>query len=330
VFGHAPVTLVRSVRRATLVATAAVAAVGVLAGSVRLLPWILDPAVPWQVAAPFARGLAVVTLEAALLLGWPVGCALACFRFVEDGEARVLQSLGESPRVTLGRLAPQAMALAILLGGAAFASGGDANAPGRVATELISRARSACLGVRRPESYAIPFTTMAWLCAPGAVPRLVGSPPGSMSSVVVTALDAQIAGDFRELRLEDARLLLPGQTALTVHVDELTMRGMAPWSHGSGLPAPLRAVLLALTAWVSAWLAACAVLQRAVRGRLGALALGAVGPVSSLGVLRLLERAAAGPAAFCLVPVSAVASGALLVAVLLAYRLRRRKRAAST
>ena len=36
-------------------------------------------------AAPFARGLAAVALEAALLVGWPVGWALACFRFVESG-----------------------------------------------------------------------------------------------------------------------------------------------------------------------------------------------------------------------------------------------------
>ena len=99
-------------RNAALVASAIIALVGLLAGAVRVLPWLLAPAVPWRVAEPFARGLVAVSFEAALLVGWPIGWALACFRFVEGGEARVLQTLGQPPHETVARLMPRGAPLA--------------------------------------------------------------------------------------------------------------------------------------------------------------------------------------------------------------------------
>ena len=321
----------RSAQSASLVASGAIAMAGVVAGSVRLLPWLIDPSVPWAVAAPFARGLVAVALEAALFLGWPMGCALACFRLVESGEARVLQTLGERPARTVARLAPQALTLAIALGAVALVYGGDASAPGRVATELVARARSSCQAVRAPATYAIPFTEMTWLCAPGHEPRLVGSAPGTMSSAVITAKDARIAGDFRVLELDDARVLFPGSPAapaVGMHVVELSMHGMAPWAHASTLPAPLRALLFALSAWLASWLAAYAVLRRATSTRAGALVLGAVGPLAALGLVRLLERGEASPPAFVLVPLGC--GGAVVLAAALLSRLRLTGRAAST
>src|SRR5215469_9509650 len=97
--------LPRLARTTAIVASLAIALAGFVAGAVRVLPWLLDPAVPWPTAAPFARGLAAVAIEAALLVGWPVGWALACFRYVESGEARVLLTLGERPSGTVLRLA---------------------------------------------------------------------------------------------------------------------------------------------------------------------------------------------------------------------------------
>jgi len=318
----------RSAQSASLIASGAIAMVGVVAGAVRLLPWLLDPTVPWAVAAPFARGLAAVALEAALFLGWPVGCALACFRLVESGEARVLQTLGERPERTVARLAPQAATLAFALGAVALVYGSDASAPGRVATELVARARSSCEAVRAPTTYAIPFTEMTWLCAPGREPRLVGSPLGMVSAAVITAKDARIAGDFRVLELDDARVLFPGKPTIGMHVSTLSMRGMAPWAHASTLPAPLRALLFALSAWFASWLAAYAVLLRATSTRMGALLLGAVGPLAALGIVRVLERADAGPLAFLLVPLAG--GGAVTLTALLLSRLRLTGRAAST
>src|ERR1700735_3637076 len=114
-YSAAVLSLQRAARTSALVASGAIALVGILAGAVRLMPWLLDPAVPWRVAAPFARGLAAVALEAALLVWWPVGWALAACRFVENGEARVLLTLGERPARTASRLAPQGLALALAL-----------------------------------------------------------------------------------------------------------------------------------------------------------------------------------------------------------------------
>ena len=169
-------------RNAALVATAILALVGLLAGAVRVLPWLLDPAVPWRVAQPFARGLAAVSLEAALLVGWPIGWALACFRFVERGEARVLQTLGQPPLETVARLMPGGAPLALALAGVALVYGSDASAPGRVVTDLIGQARASCEAARAPVTYSIPFTDLTWLCAPDREPRVVGSGPGQMAT----------------------------------------------------------------------------------------------------------------------------------------------------
>ena len=304
----------------------------------RLLPWLLDPSVPWRVAAPFARGLAAVALEAALLVGWPIGWALACLRFVESGEARVLLTLGERPATTVRRLTPQGAALGLALAAVALVYGSDANAPGRVATELVSQARASCAHVRAPATYAIPFTSMTWLCVPGREPRLVGSPPGAMAGAVLTARDARIAGDFRAFELDDARVAIEaagigGSLPVAIHVGTLSMHGMAPWARASTLPAALRALLLALAAWLAASIAAYCVLRRAARTRMGALVVGASGPLAALGLLRFVERmdglgGASRSLAFAAVPVAAAAAS-LGVAALLS-RLRHTGRAAST
>jgi hypothetical protein len=321
-------SLLRHARTSALVASGGIALVGVLAGAVRLMPWLLDPAVPWRVAAPFARGLAAVAIEAALLVGWPVGWALAACRFVEGGEARVVLALGERPERTALRLAPQGALLGLALAAAALVYGSDVRAPGRVATELVAEAQVACARATAPSTYAVPFTEMTWLCAPGRPPRLVGRAPGSLQGAVVTAAGARIGGDFRALELDDARVLLATSPPIAVHVASLSIRGMAPWAQASTLPAALRAVLLALTAFSAAWLAAYAVLRRAVRTRVGAIVVGAVGPLAALGLLRLLERADARAPAFALLPLAAC--GACVGVAALLSRLRHPRGAAST
>jgi hypothetical protein len=324
-------SLPRSARTTALVASSAIALVGVVAGAVRLLPWLLDPAVPWRVAAPFARGLGAVALEAALLVGWPVGWALACARFVESGEARVLLTLGERPARTAARLAAHGAGLACALAAVSLVYGSDAIAPGRVATELVEQARVSCAKADAPVTYSVPFTSMTWLCAPGREPRLVGEGPAAMRGAAISAAGARIAGDFRAIELDDARLLLSTDPPLAIHVASMSLRGMAPWARASSLPAWLRALLLAVTAGAAASLAAYLVLLRAVRARAIALVVGAAGPLAALGVLRLLERADARPALFALLPAVACAACAGLerLAALLS-RLRRRGRAAST
>jgi len=323
--------IVRSARDAVLVACSAIALAGVAAGAVRVLPWLLDPAVPWRVAGPFARGLAAIAMEAALLIGWPIGWAIASLRFVESGEARVHQTLGEPPLRTVGRLVGQGTLLAAVLAAVALFYARDAGAPGRVANELLAHARTSCSAVRTPTTYAIPFTDLTWLCSPGQEALLVGSPTRALQSAIVTAKNARIAGDFRALELDDARGLLKGQPPIAFHVASLSMRGMAPWAQASSVPPPLRALILVLTAWAAASLGAYVVLRHAVRTRIGVLLLGAGGPVGALGLMRLLERLGARPIAFVLVPLAGSACTLATAALLVGWRsLRGRDPAAST
>jgi hypothetical protein len=305
-------SLPRAARSSVGVASAGIALAGAVAGAVRLLPWLLDPAVPWRVAAPFARGLAAVALEAALLIGWPIGWAVACFRFVESGEERVLLTLGERPGRTIRRLAPQGAVLALALAAVALVYGSDANAPGRVVTELIAQARLACTTASAPVTYSVPFTGLTWLCAPGREPRLVGTAPGGLTGAFVTARSARIAGDFRAADLDDARILLGSASPVSAHVAALAMHGMAPWARASTLPAALRALLLTIAAWASGAIAAYAVLRRAARTRLGVLLLGAAGPLGTLGLLRLFERAGVPAPVFLVLPLAACAACALV------------------
>jgi hypothetical protein len=304
-----------------VVASAAIALVGVVSGAVRLLPWLLTPAVPLGVAAPFARGLLEVAMEVALLVGWPVGWALAVFRFVENGEARVLLILGERPLHTVGRLLPQGAGLAAALAAVALVYGSDATSPGRVANELLAQARASCDQARAPTTYSIPFTAFVWLCAPGHPPRLVGAAPGALGGAVVTAHGAQIAGDFRSIELSDARVFLPGSSfgptemPVEIHASSLRLLRMVPWARASTLPVAMRAPLVAVSAWATALIASYAVLRRAVRTRLGALVLGASGPLVALGLLRLLERADAQAAAFLAVPLTACVAAPILAVV---------------
>jgi hypothetical protein len=147
---------------------------------------------------------------------------------------------------------------------------------------------------------------------------LAGRPP-TLSGAIFSAKDAQIAGDFRSLELTDARVLLEGPVPVNVHVGAIALRGLAPWSHASTLPWMLRALLLALAGAASASLATFAVLRGAVRSRFGSIALGAVGPLAALGLLRLLERLDVGAALYGLVP--AAGGAAIALAALLPSRL---------
>ncbi|HEY4013374.1 MAG TPA: hypothetical protein VGM06_08555 [Polyangiaceae bacterium] len=303
----------RSARATAATTCLAIALAGIVAGAVRILPWLLDPAVPWRVAAPFARGLAALALESALVVGWPVGWTLACFRSVERGEARVLQTLGERPARTVARLAPQGTMFALLLVTISLVSGADATAPGRIATELLTAGRDSCASASAPSTFVVPFTGMTWLCTPGHEPRLAGAIPGAMSQdVVLTAKSARIAGDFRSAELEDARLLVagPARTPFAVHVASLLIHGMSPWARASTLKPLLRALLLALAAWSTASVAAYGALRLAVRSRAGAILLGAAGSTAALGLMRAFERAELHPSMFMLIPVAACGSAA--------------------
>jgi len=300
---------------------------------VRILPWVLDPSIPWGTLAPFARSLLAVAVEAAVLTGWPVGWALAAARLVDRGEARVLASLGESPVRTLARLGPQAAGFVVLLAVTSVLLGREAAAPGRIVGSLLSEGRAACAreeGRDPPPTHAVPFVSATWLCSPGgAPPRLVGRAP--LGGVVFTAENARVTDDLRRIDLEDARLALQGAggagggqgLAFRVHVQTLTLRGLAPWAQPSAIRPGFRA-LVVTTSGVAAAAFSVFVLLGLRRRRLGtvaSVAVGASGPLAALGALRLLELrvpdvpSVAWLLAFVLVPLAAIAAIAGVVAL---------------
>jgi hypothetical protein len=334
----APVAL-----RGALVASLLVLLAALVGAAVRLLPWVLDPSIPWATLAPFARSLLAVAVEAAVLTGWPVGWALAAARLVERGEARVLASLGERPSQTLLRLAPQAALFAALLAITSVALGRDAAAPGRIVGALLAEGRAACDASTAgspatddgttassppapPATHAVPFVAATWLCAPGGA-RLVGRTP--IGGLVFTATDARVSDDLRRIDLEDARLAVAGSTksedSLTfrIRVGTLTLRGLAPFAQASSLPPWLRALVVTASGLAAASAAVFALLELRRRrvGTVAAVAIGAAGPLAALGALRGLElripEVASGAwlFAFLLVPLAAVAAVALAAAV---------------
>jgi hypothetical protein len=283
---------------AALVATVIILAAALVGASIRLLPWVLDPAIRWSTLAPFAKSLFALAFEAALMTGWPVGWALATQRLVERGEARVLASLGEAPARTVARLAPQGLVLGGVLLSASLVLAREAAAPGRVIDSLLAEGRAACAAAARrgdpPSTRGVPFVPVTWLCTGGNEPRLVGRAP--LGDVVFTAEDATVSDDIRRIELARARLALPlakgaGAGAVRVRVDALVLRGLAPWARASSLPPALRAVVVTASAFGAAWASAIAILRARRRriGGVGAAALGAVGPLTALVLLRALE-----------------------------------------
>jgi hypothetical protein len=272
-------------------ATGLILGAALVGAAIRLLPWMLDPAIAWSTLAPFAKSLLAVAFEAALMTGWPVGWALATQRLVERGEARVLASLGEPPARTIARLVPQAVVLGAALVLCSTMLGREAVRPGRVVNDLLAEGRASCAPGKM---LGIPFVSATWLCAqtPDAPPRLVGRAP--VGNVVFTAEDAKVSDDLRRIDLTGARLALPtGSTGtdVRVRVDTLVLRGLAPWARASSLPPLLRGCVVTVSSLV-AGCAAAAVILRGRRRRVGgvaAAAIGAAGPLAALATLRALE-----------------------------------------
>ncbi len=312
--------LQREALRSAALFSGALALAALLAGSVRVLPWLLEPGVPLRVAMPFARGIAEVAVESAVLLGWPLGWAMAAERFADRGEARVLALLGESPARSTLRLWRSALPLAAVLVAASLLGGRDAAAPGRIANDLIAQGERACATAPAATTYAVPFVGATWLCAPARTPRLYGHGPGAMSGAVFCAAGAHIAGDMRRIDMREADLLL-GHTALRVR--QMTLRGLPPWAQASGAPAWLRALVLLGAAMIAAFLATEGMLRRLGRGPLAAVVIGAVGPLAALGVMRALERGDARAGWYAVIPL--VAAGATWLTQIVAVRVGRRR-----
>jgi hypothetical protein len=283
------------------------------AASVRVLPWLLDPRVPWRVAVPFGRAVASVAVEAAVLVGWPVGWALATFALIERGEARVLALLGERPARTVRRLVPWTLAFGALLAGASLSGGRDASEPGRVLSELLDAGLRSCRSKSMDQALEVPLLGAEWLCVPGVSggARLAGRPPFARGSdTVYSARAVTVSPDARHIELEDAWVATP---FTRLHVGHAVL-SLPPFVRASSLPASWRALLLFASAAASSLLAGLLLLVMEQHAfslwRFHAFCIGSAGPLACLALLHALELAR-GPVSlglFALLPLAAAAA----------------------
>jgi hypothetical protein len=293
--------------RATSWAAVAILGVAVVAGAVRVLPWVVTPNVPMRVALPFARALLAVGLETTLLAAPPIGWAFAAAALVEKGEARALFATGTSPAGVVRGTLGAALGFAVLTALASLSWGREAAAPGRLARALMAESKASCgQGTAIERGAYVPFVGLTWLCFPDAPPRLAGQLPTGGGSF--SARDLAISDDLRSLEIADLRLLLGEKGAISVRAEKAEIRGLEPWGRGSNLAPLTRAVLLSLTGAVMALLAAGVVLSRSIAHRLFSLLVGGAGPIASLVVLSRLEQGDHAPWTYLAVPGAGLAS----------------------
>ena len=316
---------------AAIVASIVVTLVAAAAGVARILPTLLDPAVPARAARPFLAGLLALSLEVGALVGWPLGWTEAAVRSRERGEARARMALGEAPWRRLMRLSPTIALLSLLAAAGSVAWGRDARGPGRVARALLEEGRRSCLGaISRGETrvIAVPLVRTAWLCRAGHEPLLVGEGAGSAAPIDFAASSLIISDDLTSFVARDAQILVPSETPLRIVVGEARILGLHPFSAPSSVPPFVRAATLVTAALLSALLSTASALRGEARVRAAAWGIALAGPSATLVVLRACEQAQIADVRLIAIPLSAVAATLLarLVARVAAELLRRRPR----
>jgi hypothetical protein len=266
---------------------------GVCAAGVRLLPWLLSPDVPREVALQFARVLVGVAGEAAYVVGLPLGAALASATLHERGEARALFALGVSPRqIALGSWRTLLL-LVVSFGAVSWGVGRGPDAPGAFANRLLEAGKTSCSNARARSSAMVPLLDVTWLCFPGQAPRLVGGVPGARQRVWFTAEGASANTGMTQVTLRGAELAFrsdEGRRVARVSVAEARITGIT-WPAGVDRGASGRgpsALSMLLTGVCSA-LTVMGVTLRFAASRLSATALAVVGSVAPLAALRALE-----------------------------------------
>jgi hypothetical protein len=289
--------------RWVLVCCCLVFSVALVGASVRLLPWLVARDVPLETSLVFAEVLAARGAEVAVLIGLPVGTAIAAALFVERGEARALAALGVRPLRLAAGLVP--LAVATVLSSIAVARSTETPTTNEFVGRLVGSGRRVCAGARPPRRVDVPLVSMSWLCfATG--PRLVGAVPGLRSELWFTAADLRGFAGERGLIVDDLRVVGPN-LGLSLHATEARVSGL-PGGPGARRPGgALRGLLTGLVATATALASAWGVLRRNPQGPSRAAAAAGAAALATIALLRSLDDGQAGVAAHALaVPVGAV------------------------
>ena len=241
----------RRAARATARVGLAILGVAVLAGTVRVLPWLVAPHVPFRVALPFARALFAVGLETTLLAAPPIGWAFCAAALVERGEARALFATGASPAGIVRTTLVAALGFALLTALASLAAG---TGSGRARSSRAS-ARERVETIVRSERAGrhAPPTSLSSV-SPGCVsPMLRRGSRASFRPAVdpfrLAIFRSATTCDRSSFRTCGSCSARKGRSPCARPRPDV--RGLAPWGRGSNLSALERALLLSLTGGVT-------------------------------------------------------------------------------
>ncbi len=299
--------LAETMRRTVLAAWALALAVGMGAGLVRVLPWLLDGRVGWATTGVFARGIAALTVEVTAAVALPLGAALAAASFSDRGEGLACQLAGARPVGLVARCWPTGLLVAAL-----GALGGQVGArslarPGELVTELLGAARTGCEQGRAVSE--VPELGVSWLCGGGGARDAWLAVPLS-SAAVVQARGVRIASDAQGVVLSEARVSLRGPPGSEVEVDEMSLAGLPrPWP-GASVPRGLRGLTM-VAALTGALAAATALLAAGEGRRTVAVGLGLAAAAGSLALRGEVDAGRLTPAWLVVQPLVAVAPVAL-------------------
>ena len=303
--------------RATCFAVLAVTlAIATASAGVRLLPWILDPRVPWGAVAVFARGLAAVTLEASTAVALPIGYALAAAAASDRGEARACALVGASPWGLARSTWPLAAAVAALALGASLAWGGARAEPVAVVRALVEASRAAC-GDDLPVA-DVPGAGAAWLCASRSPPRLAAIAGDAV--VVAEGVSLEVG----RVELTAATLALRGPPEVRVRAGAVVLHGLGTFAAPAGAAGRARGVVLVLASAFASVAVMAALLAANEPRRVLAGGLGAATALVTLGFASVIEHRLLPAPALAFLPFAALAPAGLHAAVRGLVRARQR------
>lgn len=234
---------------------------------VRLLPWLLDPQISWEIIGQFMRSVALVTLETAGVVALLLGAALAGVSWQDRGEGVALLVSGISPWFLASRGWPTLVFVALVSWTSGEIARRDLASP-EVMTTWMDAARHGCDGrVRRVSE--VPGTGMGWLCEAGEEPWLVLSPGGGS---VLQTRQIQPNPEGKGWVFQDMIWSLRGPPEVELRVKTAFLSGLVwPWQGDH----PRR--WLVLSALLGAWLLGACLLATGEGRRWIAVALGGVG-----------------------------------------------------
>lgn len=274
---------------------------------IRLAPLGFRGQAAWATLWPLGAAALTAMLELALLLGTPVGFALAAR---QHGSIQTSQSASSSASVNRwrGSIGILAVWLALTTALGAFANL-RFGAPGRVAGGVVRGARAVCEESARRRVEPVPLIGARWICAPATQSRIEGEISRRGATARYSASDLTVSEelDYVDLAaLEIFSSAAQGRPAVHLVANGARVRGAWPWAKAKRMPAVWRAFYVAS---LSATLGLLSILltRRARPGsRWNAVVPGVAGGATAWSVLDVVDAHATWhKVAYAAVPVAA-------------------------